>query len=115
MNFALVVFEMFSGKQVKLEDVKERRTDYAYPNGFDTPDTQDNIALVIEESRSWLTALEDEDGGVYNIWAIGTRYWDDVNFCPYRVQTLSGKVLWASVNDMELVEPAKDSKDDTED
>ena len=94
------------GDLVKL---KERRTDYAYPNGFDTPDTQDNIALVIEESRSWLTALEDEDGGVYNIWDIGTRYWDDVNFCPYRVQTLSGKILWASVNDMKLISPNDDN------
>ena len=81
-------------------------------NDFDNKDDRDRMALVISESRSWLTALEDTNGGVYNVWDIGTRYWDDVNFCPYRVQTLSGKVLWASVNDMELVESAKDSKDD---
>lgn len=68
-----------------------------------TEDTQDNVALVIEESRSWLTALEDVNGNIYNIWDIGTRYWDDVNFCPYKIQTLSGKVLWASVNDMKLI------------
>lgn len=78
------------------------------------PDPDDNaerLALVIEESTSWITALEDTNGTVYNVWDIGTRYWDDVNFCPYRVQTLSGKVLWASVNDMELVSPANSAKD----
>ena len=88
------------GDLVKL---KERHIDYVYPGSFEAEDTQDNIALVIEESRSWITALEDENGSVYNIWDIGTRYWDDVNFCPYRVQTLSGKVMWASVNDMKLI------------
>lgn len=70
---------------------------------LDTEDTQDNVALVIEESRSWLTALEDVNGNIYNIWDIGTRYWDDVNFCPYKIQTLSGKILWASVNDIRLI------------
>ena len=88
------------GDLVKL---KERRVEYTYPDAFDAPDSRDNIALVIEESRSWLTALEDVNGDIYNIWDIGTRYWDDINFCPYKVQTLSGKVLWASVNDMKLI------------
>jgi len=105
MNKKKNVLKFKVGDLVKL---KERRTDYAYPNGFNAPDNKDNLALIIEESQSWIKVLEDEDGGVYNIWDIGTRYWDDVNFCPYRVQTLSGKILWASVNDMMLVKDIKD-------
>lgn len=78
-------------------------------------DERERLALVLEESTSWITALEDTNGGVYNVWDIGTRYWDDVNFCPYRVQTLSGKILWASVGDMELVSTRKDKPDDDND
>ena len=65
-------------------------------------DSQYNVALIVEKATSWLTPLRK--GESIDVWDIGTRYWDDVNYAPFKIQTLSGDVFWASAYDLEMID-----------
>ena len=72
-----------------------------YWEWYDYDEAEEEYGIVLGRTHSWYEAYKqardscDEDGG--------TRYWDNVNYAPYKVMTLSGNVEWVSPEHMQLI------------
>ena len=66
----------------------------------ETSEEWDGYGIVIGRSNSWYEAYEEARGND----ATGTRYWDSVNYCPYKVLMCStGQVEWVGPESLELI------------
>ena len=71
-----------------------------YWEWHDYDELEETIGIVLGRTDSWYEAYKeskkDNDKG-------GTRYWDNVNYAPYKVMTIEGNVEWVSPQHMQLI------------
>ena len=63
-------------------------------------DPAETYGIVIGRSESWYQSYKEsrksDDGE-------GTRYWDNVNYTPYKVMTIEGRIEWVSPEHMKFI------------
>jgi hypothetical protein len=67
----------------------------------DESPADDAYGLIVGRTQSWYEAYEQTRDDPNND---GTRYWDNVNYSPYRVMMCdTGQFEWVSPENLELV------------
>jgi len=93
------------GDLVKIYDGHQRY--YWRWHGEDEDLEEETYGIVIGRTLSWYEAYKETtiaDANVYSeATKIGSMYWDNVNYAPYKVMTLNGNVEWVSPEHMTLI------------
>ncbi len=70
-----------------------------YWDWSDYDDMEESYGVVMGRTESWVEAYNEAK----NSGDEGTRYWDNVNYAPYKVLTIERTVEWVGPEHMELI------------